>query len=101
MKIKSFLLFAIIGVIIIELIILLIVQRPHESEISQLNNQNQISVPESYMAAPISKGTILLLLAAGVIGVLGVSRKKKDSGSQAQNNEIPQAAGHHNLNEDK
>ncbi len=101
MKIKSFSLFAIIGVIIIGLMILLIVQRPHESEISQLNNQNQISVPESYMAAPISKGTILLLLVAGVIGVLGVSRKKKDSGSHAQNNEIPQATGHHNLNEDK
>jgi len=97
MKIKSFSLFAIIGVIIIGLMILLIVQRPHESEIFQLNDQNQISVPESYMSASISKGTILLLLAAGVIGVLGVSRKKKDSGSHAQNNETPQATDHHNL----
>ena len=97
MKIKSFSLCAIIGVIIIGLMILFILSRPDDSEVSQLINQNQLSVPESYAAASISKGTILLLLAVGVIGVLGVSRKKKDSGSHAQNNEIPQATGHHNL----
>ncbi len=101
MKIKSFSLFAIIGVIIIGLMILLIVQRPHESEISQLNDQNQISVPESYMAASISKGTILLLLAVGVIGVLGVGRKKKGTRRHDQKNETDSVSGVHKLNEGK
>lgn len=100
MKIKSFSLCAIIGVVITGLMILLIFSRPDESEISQLNKQNQISFPETYAAASISKGTILLLLAVGVIGVLGVSRKKKNSGSHAQNNENPEATGYHNLNGD-
>ena len=90
MKIKSLLLCAITGIVITGLMLLLILSHPNDSETSQLNNQNQISVSESYTAASISKGTILVLLAVGVIGVLGVSRKKKDSESHAQNNEDKQ-----------
>ena len=44
-------------------------------------DRNQGRIPKSDAIASISKSTILLLLAVGVIGALGVSRKKKDSGS--------------------
>ena len=96
MKIKSFSLFVIIGVAITGLSILLILSRPYQSGIAQLTVPNQISVPENYVTASISKRTILLLLAVGVIGVLGVGRKKKDRGSNAQNKEITDAEKHHN-----
>jgi len=47
----------------------------------RLEEYNRDRTSESYKAAPISKGTILLLLAVGVIGALGVSRKKNGNGS--------------------
>ena len=96
MKIKRFSLCAIIGLVITGLIILLILSRSDKSVIAHHNNPHQISVPGSYAAASFSKGTILLLLAVGVIGVLGVGRKKKDRGSNAQNKEITDAEKHHN-----
>ena len=43
--------------------------------------QHEDRTPESYKAASISKSTILLLLAVGVIGALGVSRTKKNNGN--------------------
>jgi hypothetical protein len=54
-------------------------------EISELNSQNQISVPENYVAASISKGTILLLILAGVVGFLGFGRKNKDQNNSSKN----------------
>ena len=95
MKIKTFALCAVISVVIIGLLTLIILLHTTESEISQLSNQNQISYPETYASTSISKGTILLLLAVGVIGVLGVARKMKVNDGHIQ------AMGHDNLNEDK
>lgn len=50
--------------------------------------QNQTSVSKSYAAASIPKGTIILLLAVGVIGVLGISRKKKSNVDLSQHDKI-------------
>jgi len=41
-------------------------------------NQSPLQVSESYNAASVSEGTAMLLLAVGVIGVLGISRKRKE-----------------------
>lgn len=71
-----------ISVILAGLLALTFVSVHVAQKISQLDNQNQISATEGYAAAAsISKGAILLLLAVGVIGFLGVSRKKKVSGA--------------------
>jgi len=94
MKIKRFSLYAVIGVFITGLTILLILSRSDQSVIAQHNDPHQIFVSGSYSTASISKGTILLLLAVGIIGVLGVSRKKKGSGSHIQNNEIHDVKKH-------
>jgi hypothetical protein len=101
MKNKTFSLYAIIGVIISGLVILFISARPDKLEIPQQYHQNQISVPENYAAASISKGTILLLLAAGLIGVLGIGRRKKNSERRPENNETTQATEGHDMNEKK
>ena len=101
MKNRTFSLYAIIGVIIGGLFVSIISSRFDSSEINLPNNQNPISVPKIYAAASISKGTILLLLAVGVIGVLGVSRKKKDRKNLSKNNEILHATNDHGLNEEK
>lgn len=99
MKFKSVSLYAIILIVIGGLVGFLILSRPVESEISKLKNESQISAPRSSAAASISKGTILLLLAVGVIGALGIGRKKEDKQSNRQNNVIFQARGHQDLKE--
>ena len=52
----------------------------HEAPSGQFD-RNRDRTPESNEAAPIPKGTVLMLLAVGVIGALGVSRKKNGNGS--------------------
>lgn len=47
-------------------------------------SENQIQASESDANASISRGTMLMLLAVGVIGALGVSRTKKGIRSTAQ-----------------
>jgi len=101
MKIKSLSLCAIIGILITGLIILIILSLPDKSDISQRNNQNQISISEIHAAASLSKGTILLLLAVGVIGALGISRTKKGIGSPAQRNTTGSASDYENVNEER
>jgi hypothetical protein len=66
-----------------------------------LIDQNQVKVPKTYTAASISRVAILLLLAGGVIGILSLSRKKKDIGSSGErtgNNKTPY---YQNLNQKK
>jgi hypothetical protein len=99
MKFKSFSLYAIILIILGGLMSFLILSRPVESEISGLKNENQISAPRSSSVASISKGTILLLLAVGVIGALGIGRKKEDKLNNRQNNVIFQERDHQDLKE--
>jgi hypothetical protein len=76
-------------------------KRANENQVSEQINQNQFQIPESYNADSVSKGTILLLLAVGVIGVLGISRKKRGLGSPAQGSQLDRESDHQNLNEDK
>jgi hypothetical protein len=72
-----------------------------KEETSRLGSQNQSQISGSYAAGSISKGTILLLLAVGVIGALGVSRTKNNSRSPAQRNAIHRASDYENANEER
>ena len=100
MKVKILSISAIISVAVTGLMVLFFLASPDNSETSHLNNPNQISVIESDAARSISKGTILLLLSVGVIGVLGVARKKKYRGDNAQSYAAPQVSGHHDVDKD-
>ena len=99
MKIKSLILFALTSVILSGLTTIVFISVLDKEETTRLFDQNQVEVPETYTAASISKGTILLLLAVGVIGVLGVSRKKEDIDNPAQENEMNRAPHNQDLNE--
>ena len=101
MKIKNLIFFLFIGILLSGLAIAVFITVHDKEEISKQINQNLFPVPESYNAASVSKGTILLLLAVGLIGVLGISRKKKEIGNPAQRNEADREPDHQNLNEDK
>jgi hypothetical protein len=89
MKIKNLIFFLLIGILLSGLVTAGFISVHDKEGISEQINQNQIQVPESSNVASVSKGTTLLLLAVGVIGVLGVSRRKKDRRSHTQINDIP------------
>jgi hypothetical protein len=101
MKIKNLIFFLLIGAILSGLVTAGFISVHDKEAISQQINQNQFQVPESYDAASFSKGTILLLLAVGLIGVLGISRRKREHGSPAQRNGTNKEADYQNLNEEK
>jgi hypothetical protein len=101
MKIKNLIFYLFISILLSGLAIAVFTTVYDKNEISKQINQKLFQVPESYNAASVSKGTILLLLAVGVIGVLGISRKKKELGNPAQRSEANREPDHQNLNEDK
>jgi hypothetical protein len=101
MKIKNLIFFLLISILLSGLVIAVFISIHDKKEISKQINQNQFQVPEGYNAASVSKGTILLLLAVGVIGALGVSRTKKGIGSPAQRNATDSASDYENENEDR
>jgi hypothetical protein len=101
MKITNFKLITIIGVLLTGLLILLLLHGDDRYPSSRLSHHDQAWVPDRYVAASLSEGTILLLLAAGVIGALGISRLKKGIGSPAQRNATDSASGDENVNEDR
>ncbi len=101
MKITNFKLITLIGVLLTGLLILLLFHGDDRDPSSRLSHQDQIWVPDRYVAASLSEGTILLLLAVGVIGALGISRIKKGIGSPAQRNATDSASGDENVNEDR
>jgi len=101
MKNKYLTFFALIGLMLTGLLALAFISFHDNRELSQLKNQSQVSDPDGYTVASISKGTILLLLAGGVIGFLGVCRRKKNTDSRAQNNEKNTEIDDRDLNEDK
>ena len=78
MKIKNLIFFALTSVILSGLTTIVFISVSDKEETTMLFDQNQVIIPDTHSAASISKGTILLLLAVGVIGFLGVNRKKKD-----------------------
>jgi H+/Cl- antiporter ClcA len=73
MKIKNFIFFVFISAILSGLIGIVFISAHNYKEISMQINQNQIHIPNSYQPASI----------LGVIGVLGISRKKKNIGGHA------------------
>ena len=99
MKIKSLILFALTSVILSGLTTIVFISVLDKEETTRLFDQNQVNVPDTHSAASTSKGTILFLLAVGVIGVLGVSRKKEDIDNPAQENEMNRAPHNQDLNE--
>jgi F0F1-type ATP synthase assembly protein I len=101
MKIKNLIFFLLIGTLLSGLVTAGFISVHDKEEVSEKIKQNQFQIPENYNAASVSKGAILLLLAVGLIGVLGISRKKKEIGNPAQRNEADREPDHQNLNEDK
>jgi hypothetical protein len=93
MKIKKLTYVLLLSVILSGLMTAGYVSTHDKKESFRLGNQNQAAASESYAAASISKGTILFLLAVGVIGFLGVSRKRKSNVGNAQKNEMNRTPG--------
>ena len=98
---KNLIFYLSIGILLSGLAIAFSITVYDKKEISKQISKKLFHVPESYHASAVPKGTILLLLAVGLIGVLGISRKKKESGNPAQRNEIDRESENHNLNEGK
>jgi hypothetical protein len=101
MKIKKLTYVLLLGVILSGLMTAGFVSIHDKKESAGLGNQSQAVASENYSAASISKGTILFLLAVGVIGFLGVSRKRKYSVGTSQKNETNSAPSTQNLNAGK
>ena len=99
MKIKNFIFFVLISVILSGLTTIVFISVLDKEETTRLFDQNQVDVPENYSAASISEGTILLLLAVGVIGAVGVSRQKKSTGGDSHSNLNDRAGENANVNE--
>ena len=99
MKIKNLIFFALISVILSGLTAIVYVSVFDKEATTRLLDQNQVKIPETHTAASIPKTTILLLLAVGVIGVLGVSRNKKDLDDPAQENEMNRTLRNQDSNE--
>jgi hypothetical protein len=97
MKINNLTFILLLSVILSGLIIAGFIFVNDKAETS--NSAGQIIAPpsESYSTAAISKGTLLVLLAVGVIGVLGVSRKKKDIPDAAHKNATSSAVDRQTL----
>jgi hypothetical protein len=83
MKIAKLISITLTSVILSALTGIAIVSEFDKQETARFFEQERIKIPKTYTAASISKGTLLLLLAVGIIGALGVSRKIK----VVQNNE--------------
>jgi hypothetical protein len=101
MKINRFIFFLLAGVILSGVISGVFIFGGEMNAVSGRIEQNQMAATEGYASASISKGTILLLLAVGVIGALGVSRHKKDPGSDSNRIPADRADQHVHVNEDR
>lgn len=101
MKIKTIIFIASITIILSGLTTIMFVAAYDNKEAARSIDQNQVQVSEVYTAASLSKGTILLLLAVGIVGALGVSRTKKSNGSPAQRDAMHSASDYENANEER
>ena len=86
MKINLLITFLFVGVIVSGLMTSAFILGGDRRAISKQIDQNQVQPNDSYVAASISEGTILLLLVVGIIGVLGINRKKKNLDITTQRN---------------
>jgi hypothetical protein len=101
MKINRFIFSLFVGVILLGVIAGVFLSGGEIRTVSGRIDQNPGPAAEGYASASISKGTILLLLAVGVIGAMRVSRQKKDSGSDSNRIPTDRAGQHVNVNEDR
>jgi hypothetical protein len=100
MKINRLIFFLFVGVILSGVITGVFILGGEMNAVPVRIDQSQALTNESYASASISKETILLLLVVGVIGALGVSRQKKDSGSDSDLIPADRAEQHVDVNED-
>ena len=98
MKIKTFIFIALISVILSGLTTIMFISVFDKKENTGLIDQDQLQFSQTYTAASMSKGTILLLLAVGIVGALGVSRTRKDNGSNDQKNKANSASDYQKAN---
>jgi hypothetical protein len=76
---------AFIGIILIGFLILFFPYRPENPRSSNSIDRDPISATNTNESTSIPIGTIFFLLAVGVIGVLGVGRKKRNTPDVVQN----------------
>jgi hypothetical protein len=86
MKIRNLTFIALISMIICGIGVLKFFEVHNKSVILHDGDPYQVPEPNSDRPVSISKSTILLLLAVGITGALGIRRKKKNKGSPAQHN---------------
>ncbi len=96
MKIKNLAYAAVICTLIIGIVILGFHEMHAMSEAPRHGSQNQLAPPDRHPFISISKGTILVLLAVGVIGALSIRRKKKAPKSPAQHTASEALSGDRN-----
>ena len=101
MKINRLIIFLFVGLILSGLMMGAFILSGERRAVTKQLDQNKAQMNDSYVAASISKGTILLLLAVGVVGALGVSRQKKDTGNDSHRNATDQVDQNINVNEDR
>jgi hypothetical protein len=99
MKIKGLIFFLLASFILSGSTAFVLVSGFDKEETIRLPDQKQVKTPATHSAGSISKGTILLLLAVGIIGVIGVSRKKKDIINPPYNNEMNRSKNPQTLNQ--
>lgn len=83
---------ALIGIILVGFLIFLFPYGRGNLRSSNSSDRDPISAMNRNESASIPIGTIFFLLAVGVIGVLGVGRKKRITPGAVQNNESNKAA---------
>jgi hypothetical protein len=100
MKFKNLIWFAFIGLFISGLLFFMLFHGDGQPSSSRLSRQAPIFVSDTYLVASLSKGTILLLLAVGVTGALGISRTKKGIRNPFQRNAADSPSDHENETKD-
>ena len=101
MKIKTFIFITLIGIILSGLSTIMLMPVFDKKENTGLIDQEPLQVPQTYTAASMSKGTILMLLAVGIVGALGVSRTKKNIKESVQRNASQDASNYETVNEER
>jgi len=101
MKIHHLIIFAFSGAILLGLTAGVFISADHPEKLFARFDQNRDRTPENYAAASISKGSILSLLVVGVIGALGVNRKRKHTGSDWDGHAADRASQPPKANEDR
>ncbi|MEJ2102776.1 MAG: hypothetical protein P8X68_22810 [Desulfobacterales bacterium] len=101
MKTKVLIFLALISIIFSGLTTIIFISVLSKDGASKFVDQEMVKVPETYTAASLSKGTILFLLAVGVIGALGVNRTKKSSKGPVQRNGTQDESNYETVNEER